>query len=102
MMAFSLDADLEIGTVFEVAGNAIKVTLKRDITELTRSHSGRVYDVGQIGSIIKMHLGRRIIFATVKLLRLQSDEDRLTRAARQSRRSGPSSYRSGSSRRGLV
>ena len=74
-MAFSLDADLEIGTVFEVAGNAIKVTLKRDITELTRSHSGRVYDVGQIGSIIKMHLGRRIIFATVKLLRLQSDEE---------------------------
>lgn len=75
MTAFSLDIDLEIGTVFEVAGNAIKVALKRDITELTRSHSGRVYDVGQIGSIIKMHLGRRIIFATVKLLRLQSDEE---------------------------
>lgn len=75
MTAFALDADLEIGTVFEVAGNALKVALKRDITELTRSHSGRVYDVGQIGSIIKMHLGRRIIFASVKLLRLQSDEE---------------------------
>ncbi len=75
MSAFLLDADLEIGTVFEVAGSAIKVALKRDITELTRSHSGRVYDVGQIGSIVKMHLGRRILFATVKLLRLQSDEE---------------------------
>jgi len=75
MTPFSLDRDLEIGTVFEVAGNAIKIALKRDITELTRSHSGRVYDVGQIGSIIKMHLGRRIIFATVRLLRLQSDEE---------------------------
>ncbi|WP_073970269.1 ATP-binding protein [Serratia ficaria] len=75
MSAFLLDPDLEIGTVFEVAGSAIKIALKRDITELTRSHSGRVYDVGQIGSIVKMHLGRRIIFATVRLLRLQSDEE---------------------------
>jgi len=75
MTAFLLDADLEIGTVFEVAGTAIKIALKRDITELTRSHSGRVYDVGQIGSILKMHLGRHIIFATVRLLRLQSDEE---------------------------
>lgn len=75
MSVFLLDPDLEIGTVFEVAGSAIKIALKRDITELTRSHSGRVYDVGQIGSIVKMHLGRRIIFATVRLLRLQSDEE---------------------------
>lgn len=75
MSAFLLDADLEIGTVFEVAGSAVKIALKRDITELTRSHSGRVYDVGQIGSIVKMHLGRRILFATVRLLRLQSDEE---------------------------
>jgi hypothetical protein len=75
MSAFLLDSDLEIGTVFEVAGSAIKIALRRDITELTRSHSGRVYDVGQIGSIVKMHLGRRILFATVRLLRLQSDEE---------------------------
>lgn len=75
MSAFLLDTDLEIGTVFEVAGSAIKIALRRDITELTRSHCGRVYDVGQIGSIVKMHLGRRILFATVRLLRLQSDEE---------------------------
>lgn len=75
MTAFILDPDLEVGTVFEVAGTSIKVALSRNIRELTRSHKGRVYDVGQIGSILKMHLGRRIIFATVKLLRLQSDEE---------------------------
>lgn len=75
MSTFLLDSDLEIGTVFEVAGSAIKIALKRDITELTRSHRGRVYDVGQIGSIVKMHLGRRLLFATVRLLRLQSDEE---------------------------
>ena len=75
MSVFHVDPDLEIGTIFEVAGGSIKIALSRDIKELTRSHSGRVYDVGQIGSILKIHLGRRIIFATVKLLRLQSDEE---------------------------
>ena len=85
MTAFLLDADLEIGTVFEVAGSAIKIALKRDITELTRSHRGRVYDVGQIGSIVKMHLGRRILFATVRLLRLQSDEEAAALSAPQAK-----------------
>lgn len=85
MSAFLLDADLEIGTVFEVAGSAIKIALKRDITELTRSHRGRVYDVGQIGSIVKMHLGRRILFATVRLLRLQSDEEAAALSAPQAK-----------------
>ena len=75
MTVFSLDSDLEVGTIFEVAGSSLKITLSRDIKELTRSHSGRVYDVGQIGSILKIHLGRRIVFATVSLLRLQSDEE---------------------------
>jgi hypothetical protein len=83
MTLFLLDPGLEIGTIFEVAGSAIKIALKRDITELTRSHSGRVYDVGQIGSIVKMHLGRRILFATVRLLRLQSDEETAALSAQQ-------------------
>ena len=83
MSAFSLDTDLEIGIIFEVAGSAIKIALKRDITELTRSHSGRVYDVGQIGSIVKMHAGRRILFATIRLLRLQSDEEAAALSAPQ-------------------
>ena len=75
MTDFHIDTDLEIGSVFEVAGSEIKIALSKSITELTRSHSGRVYNVGQIGSLLKMHLGRKILFATVKLLRLQSDEE---------------------------
>ena len=55
--------------------SALKIFISRDIKELTRSHHGRVYDVGQIGSLLKIHLGRKIIFATVKLLRLQTDEE---------------------------
>lgn len=72
---FTPTPDLEIGKVFEVAGNAIKLTLDRSISELNRSFSGRVYAVGQIGSILKIHVGRKVIFATVSLLRLQSDEE---------------------------
>lgn len=75
MSSFQIDRDLEIGTVFEVTGNSIKLSLQRSVTELTRSYSGRVYDVGQIGSILKLHLGRKLLFATVRLLRLQTDEE---------------------------
>ena len=75
MSDFRIDPDLEIGTIFEVAGGSLKIALSKDIRELTRSHSGRVYDVGQIGSILKIHMGRRLLFATVRLLRLQSDEE---------------------------
>ena len=85
MSNFRIDPDLEVGTIFEVAGNSLKIAISKDIKELTRSHSGRVYDIGQIGSILKVHLGRRMIFATVRLLRLQSDEETaaLTAAANQ-------------------
>lgn len=72
---FAPSVELEVGTVFEVAGNSIKLTLDRSISELNRSYSGRVYAVGQIGSILKVHIGRKTIFATVSLLRLQSDEE---------------------------
>ena len=88
MSNFRIDPDLEVGTIFEVAGSSLKIALSRDIKELTRSHSGRVYDVGQIGSILKVHMGRQLIFATVRLLRLQSDEE--TAALRDSENHAPS------------
>lgn len=79
--AFLISDDLQIGTVFEVSGNSIKIALDKNITELTRGYKGRVYSVGQLGSIIKLHMGRRLIFATVSLLRLQSDEEAAAIAA---------------------
>lgn len=75
MSVFKIDKDLEVGAVFEVAGGSIKIALQKDISELTRSYGGRVYDVGQIGSILKLHMGRKILLATVRLLRLQTDEE---------------------------
>lgn len=75
MMDFELNPDLRIGTVFETSGTSVKISLHRDITELTQTHDGTVYSIGQIGSLIKLHVGRTILFAMVRLLRLQTDEE---------------------------
>jgi hypothetical protein len=74
MANFDLVADLKIGNIVEVAGTTIRVELSGDVTELTRSHEGRVYPIGQIGSIVKVHFGRRLVFGFVTLLRMRSEE----------------------------
>mgnify|MGYP003666820442 FL=1 len=75
MKDFTLNPDLQLGTVFETNGTSIKVALSRNLKELSQSHNGTVYAVGQIGSLIKLHIGRTILFAMVRMLRLQTDEE---------------------------
>ncbi len=70
---FTTQPSLRIGKIIEVSGNSIRIELDNKITELTRSVCGQVYSVGQIGSIIKIHFGRKILFAYVRMLRMQSD-----------------------------
>lgn len=74
MNHFMLLPELKIGHVVEVAGTSIKVELSADVGELTKNYDGRVYSVGQIGSIVKVHFGRRLIFGFVTLLRMRSEE----------------------------
>jgi DNA helicase HerA-like ATPase len=74
MSSFDLIPDLKIGHIVEVAGTTIRVELSGDVTELTRTHDGRVYPIGQIGSIVKVHFGRRLVFGFVTLLRMRSEE----------------------------
>lgn len=74
MSAFELIHDLKIGHIVEVSGTTIRVELSGDVTELTRTYNGRVYPIGQIGSIVKVHFGRRVIFGFVSLLRMRSEE----------------------------
>src|SRR5690606_10799899 len=66
--------DLKIGHIVEVSGITIRVELSGDVTELTRTHNGRVYPIGQMGSIVKIHFGRRLVFGFVTLLRMRSEE----------------------------
>lgn len=67
MRDFEFNPDLQIGTVFETNGTSIKISLRRNLNELTQSHEGTVYSIGQIGSLIKLHLGRTILFAMVRM-----------------------------------
>ena len=74
MNTFDLIPDLKIGHIVEVSGTTIRVELSGDVTELTRIYEGRVYPIGQIGSIVKVHFGRRLVFGFVTLLRMRSEE----------------------------
>ncbi len=66
-------SELRIGSIMEVAGTAIRIELEGRITELTRTYGGRVYPIGQFGSVVKIHFGRRVLFAYVRLLRMRSE-----------------------------
>lgn len=81
MSDFDYNPDIQIGTVFEISGTTIKVSLKRSLTELVQTHGGTVYSVGQIGSLIKLHIGRTVLFAMVRLLRLQTEEEAAAQGA---------------------
>ncbi len=74
MNTFDLIPDLKIGHIVEVSGTTLRVELSGDVTELTRTFEGRVYPIGQIGSIVKVHFGRRLVFGFVTLLRMRSEE----------------------------
>ncbi|MFS0594424.1 ATP-binding protein [Cytobacillus horneckiae] len=69
--------DLCIGKVIEVQGTRVKIELDKQIEDLTRSYNGRVYSIGQIASILKIHFGRKILFIYVKLLRMNTDLEEL-------------------------
>lgn len=73
MSVFEVIPDLRIGSIVEVAGSEIKVELDGSIAELTRTYGGRVYPIGQFASVIKIHFGRRILVAYVRLLRMRSE-----------------------------
>jgi len=73
MKPFDIIQDVRIGSVVEVTGTSVRIELDGDITELTRTHAGRVYPIGQIASIVKIHFGRRVLFAYVRLLRMRSE-----------------------------
>jgi DNA helicase HerA-like ATPase len=74
MSKFELVSDLVIGHVVEVSGNTVRIELSGDVNELSRTHAGRVYRIGQLGSIVKIHFGRQLIFGFVTLLRMRSEE----------------------------
>jgi DNA helicase HerA-like ATPase len=65
--------NLAIGTIIEVDGSHIVAELNPGITDLSRVFGGDTYPIGQFGSIVKIHFGRRIIFAFVGRLRMKAE-----------------------------
>jgi uncharacterized protein len=73
MNLFEEQSDLRLGKVLEISGTSIRVEIDQSITELTRTIEGRVYAVGQLASVVKIHYGRRVLFAYVRMLRMKSE-----------------------------
>jgi hypothetical protein len=65
--------NLAIGKIVEVDGSHIVAELDTKIIELSRVHGGETYPIGQFGSIVKIHFGRRIVFAFVGRLRMKAE-----------------------------
>lgn len=68
--------NLAIGTIVEVDGTHLVAELDPGINELTRVYAGDIYAIGQFGSIIRVHFGRRLIYGYVCRLRMKSEYDR--------------------------
>ena len=65
--------NLAIGKIIEVDGLHVVAELSADLTELTRVYAGEVYAIGQFGSIVRVHFGRRIIYGYVARLRMKAE-----------------------------
>ena len=65
--------NLAIGKIIEVDGSRIIAELDTSLTELSRIYAGEVYPIGQFGSIVRAHFGRRIIYAFVGRLRMKAE-----------------------------
>jgi len=65
--------NLAIGKIIEVDGSRIIAELASSVTELSRVYAGETYPIGQFGSIVRIHFGRRIIYALVGRLRMKAE-----------------------------
>ena len=65
--------NLSIGKIIEVDGSRIIAELDPSISDLSRVFAGENYPIGQFGSIIKVHFGRRSIYGLVSRLRMKAD-----------------------------
>ncbi len=65
--------NLAIGKIIEVDGSRIIAELDPGLTELSRVYAGDTYPIGQFGSIVRIHFGRRLIYALVGRLRMKTE-----------------------------
>lgn len=64
------DPILKIGRVVEVSGSKVIGALEGTVEDLYRTHKSRRYTVGQVGSIVKIEAGDKLVFGVVTALRM--------------------------------
>jgi uncharacterized protein len=65
--------NLAIGRIIEVDGSHIVAELDRTVSDLSRVYAGDTYAIGQFGSIVRVHYGRKILYALVSRLRMKAE-----------------------------
>src|SRR6266705_5087314 len=65
--------NLAIGKIIEFVGSHIVAELDPNLSELSRVYAGETYPIGQFGSTVKIHFGRRLIFAFVGRVRMKAE-----------------------------
>ena len=64
------DEILKIGRVVEVSGSRVVGELEGTVEDLYRTYRSRRYTVGQVGSIVKIKAGDKLVFGVVTALRM--------------------------------
>ena len=64
------DAILKIGRVVEVSGSKVVGALEGTVEDLHRTYKSRRYTVGQVGSIVRVEAGDKLVFGVVTALRM--------------------------------
>ena len=59
------DPILKIGRVVEVSGSKVIGELEGTVEDLHRTYKSRRYAVGQVGSIVKIEAGDKLVFGVV-------------------------------------
>ena len=65
--------NLAIGKIIEIDGSRVVAELDPGLAELSRVYAGETYPIGQFGSIVRIHFGRRLIYALVGRLRMKAE-----------------------------
>lgn len=65
--------NLAIGQIIEVDGSHLVAELNPTLSELSRIHAGETYPIGQFGSIVRIHFGRKLVYGLVGRLRMKSE-----------------------------
>ena len=63
-------AILKIGRVVEVSGSKVVGALEGTVEDLYRTYRSRRYAVGQVGSVVKVEAGDKLVFGVVTALRM--------------------------------